>query len=244
MPQIIGITSYGEGEVPTNSTSYDVHYAIPAEYVASVRRAGGVPVILPPGEENLSAWLDIFDGIVFSGGADIAPTYYGGDPNHPELGPPNHERDKTEFALLALALERKSLPILLICRGLQLLNVAMGGSLHEHIADVHPENIHQGKTSFWTMQKHSINKDTGLSEIVQQAEQLGQSGHHQGVKALGKNLVVSAQANDNIIEAVEHTKHPFCLGVQWHPEATSASDPSQQKIFDALIEASLNNAAK
>jgi len=242
MPQIIGITSYGEGEVPTSSTSYDAHYAIPAEYVAAVRRAGGVPVILPPGEQNLSAWLDILDGIIFSGGADILPAYYDGDAQHPKLGPPNTARDETEFALLTLALQRKSLPILLICRGLQLLNIAMGGNLHEHIADVHPENIHQGKTSFWTLQNHEINYGTRLSEIVQQEQQIGQSGHHQGIKDLGGNLRISAQAADGIIEAIEHRDHPFCLGVQWHPEATADSDPSQQKIFDALINASLSKA--
>ena len=242
MPQIIGITSYGEGEVPTNSTSYDAHYAIPAEYVAAVRRAGGVPVILPPGEQNLSAWLDILDGLIFSGGADIAPAYYDGDAQHPKLGPPNMARDETEFALLALALERKSLPILLICRGLQLLNIAMAGDLHEHIADVHPENIHQGKTSFWTLHNHDILKGTCLSDIVQEDHLIGQSGHHQGIKELGENLSISAQAVDGIIEAVEHTDHPFCLGVQWHPEVTADSDPSQQKIFDALVKASLSKA--
>lgn len=240
MPQIIGITSYGESEVPTTSASYDAHYAIPAQYVASVRRAGGVPVILPPGEKNQDAWLDILDGIIFSGGADISPAYYGGNSDHPKLGPANAARDTSEFALLELALKRKSLPILLICRGLQLLNIAMGGSLHEHIADVHPENIHQGKTSFWTLQNHAIIKGTRLSKIVQQDHQIGQSGHHQGINVLGKNLTISAQAADGIIEAVEHTDHPFCLGVQWHPEATADTDASQQLIFDALIEAGLS----
>jgi len=237
MTQIIGITSYGEGEVPTNSTSYDAHYAIPAQYVESVRRAGGVPVILPPGEQNLEAWLDILDGIIFSGGADISPAYYGGNSTHPMLGPPNAARDETEFALLALALKRKSLPILLICRGLQLLNVAMGGSLHEHIADVQPENIHQGKTSFWTLHAHTIIEGSRLSKIVQNDQQIGQSGHHQGINALGAHLNISAQAADGIVEAVEHTDHPFCLGVQWHPEATSDTDASQQLIFKALVKA-------
>ena len=235
---IIGITTYGRSEKEVVSESYDAHFAIPTPYVDAVRRADGVPILLPPGEPNLSAWLDLLDGIIFSGGADISPKYYSGDESHPKLGLPDPERDQTEFALLDLALRRKALPILMICRGMQLLNTAMKGDLHEHIADVHPDNIHQGKDSFWTQQEYTIENGSLLATIAKQEKQSARSGHHQGVKSVGNNLTVAALAADGIVEAIEHTDHPFCLGVQWHPEATAATDASQQEIFNAFVKAS------
>jgi len=235
---IIGITTYGRAEKKVPSEADDDFFTVPTAYVDAVRRAGGVPVLLPPGETDVQNWLNAVDGLVFAGGADIDPTYYKGDVDHPKLEAGDAERDQTEFALLRAVLERKDKPVLLICRGLQLLNVLSGGTLHEHIADVHPENIHQGVDTIWTLQSAAVECDTQLFDLVKQPFVNTMSGHHQGVKTVGAGLSVSARAADGIVEALERSDHPFCIAVQWHPEMTADVDGSQQYIFDALITAS------
>lgn len=225
MPAIIGITTYGTKETTVLSDGIDAFYAIPSAYVSAVRRAGGTPILLPPGEPDPTRWLDLCDGVLFSGGADISPTRYGGDPNHPKLGPVDQERDKTEFDILQILINSPK-PLLLICRGLQLLNVFQGGTLHPHIADKYPDNIHQGKDTIWTMQKVSLQSGDALTAM---------SGHHQGIDMLGRDLAIDATAKDGIIEAITLTSHPYCKAVQWHPEMTAHNDPAQQAIFDEFI---------
>lgn len=235
---IIGITTYGRTEKKVPSEADDQFFTVPTAYVDAVRRAGGVPVLLPPGEKNIEGWLNTVDGIVFAGGADINPTYYGGDVEHPKLGPEDAERDETEFAFLRAILDRKDKSVLLVCRGLQVLNVLSGGTLHEHVADVHPENIHQGTETIWTMQHADVVAGSKLFNVIAQGSVETMSGHHQGVKGVGDGLSVSAKAADGIVEALEVVDHPFCVAVQWHPEMTADVDESQQNIFDALIRAS------
>ena len=235
---IVGITTYGRTEKKVPSEADDQFFKVPTAYVDAVRRAGGVPVLLPPGEKNTQRWIDTVDAIIFAGGADINPRYYGGDGNHPKIGPEDAERDITEFAVLRAVLDRKDKPVLLICRGLQVLNVLSGGTLHEHIADVYPENIHQGTETIWTIQVAGIMDSTKLLDVIKQLSVKTMSGHHQGVKDIGAGLSVSAKAADGIVEALEVSDHPFCVAVQWHPEMTADVDQSQQNIFDALIKAS------
>ncbi|KAB7614476.1 gamma-glutamyl-gamma-aminobutyrate hydrolase family protein [Amylibacter sp. SFDW26] len=234
---IIGITTYGRTEKKVPSEADDQFFTVPTAYVDAVRRAGAVPVLLPPGEQNIEGWLDTVDGIVFAGGADIDPTYYSGDVEHPKLGSKDTERDETEFALLRAVLGRKDKPVLLICRGLQVLNVLSGGTLYEHIADVHPENIHQGTETIWTLQAADIIEESKLFNVVDRDVVKTMSGHHQGVKDIGEGLSASATAADGIVEALEVADHPFCIAVQWHPEMTADVDESQQNIFDALVKA-------
>lgn len=234
---VIGITTYGRNEVKVPSEADDQFFAIPAAYVDAVRRAGGVAILLPPGEDQWDAWLDVVDGVIFAGGADIDPSLYAGDADHPKLGKLAADRDTTEFALLHDLLAQKETPVLLICRGFQVLNVLSGGTLHEHIADAHPENIHQGTTNIWTLQAVDVEPASKLESIVGRKIVKGMSGHHQGIKTTGEGLIVSATAADGIVEALEVGDHPFCLAVQWHPEMTADVDESQQHIFDALIAA-------
>ena len=234
---IIGITTYGRTEKKVPSEADDDFFTVPTAYVNAVRRAGGVPVLLPPGEENIDGWLNTVDGVVFAGGADIDPTYYNGDVDHPKLGPKDTERDETEFALLRAVLDRKNKPVLLICRGMQVLNVLSGGTLHEHIADVHTENIHQGTETIWTLQDADIVEGSKLFNVVDRDAVKTMSGHHQGVKTVADGLSIAATAADGIVEALEVADHPFCIAVQWHPEMTADVDQSQQNIFDALVKA-------
>ena len=225
MQAIIGITTYARDEKTVVSEGLEAFFALPADYVDAVRRAGGVPVLLPPGEVDLGTWVGLCDGFIFSGGCDIEPSHYGGAKEHPKLGKVSAERDQTELTLLDLLLKNDK-PVLMICRGLQLLNIARGGTLHAHIADVRPENIHQGKDTIWTLQEVQIRTGQRLT---------GMSGHHQGVKDLGADLQVEATADDGIVEAISHKKHPHCIAVQWHPEMTAASDQLQQSYFDRLV---------
>ena len=221
---VIGITTYGAREKSVVTEGIDRFYGVPSVYVEAVRRAGGTPVLLPPGDDP-QAFCDLCDGFIFTGGADIDPKYYEGRADHPDLGAIDHERDTSEFAFLEILIKRTK-PVLLICRGLQLLNIAKGGTLHEHIAEVHPENIHQGKDTIWTLQE----VETTDGRILK-----GMSGHHQGIKDLGADLLVEAVAKDGIVEAISLTSHPHCRAVQWHPEMTAATDPDQQAFFDDLI---------
>lgn len=235
MKPLIGITTYGRHEKKVINPAFDHHFATPVQYVDAIRRAGGAAVLLPPGEEDIDSWLSILDGVVLSGGADICPKAYGGNPEHPELGPVHPDRDTAEIALTHALLRHGAMPVLFICRGLQILNVALQGTLHEHIEDLGKGDIHRCPAEFWAKQPVSVDADTSLSRSVGQKSIVTMSGHHQGLKRLAEGLRVIATAEDGIIEAVEVEGHPFALAVQWHPEASAGSDPDQQRIFDALI---------
>lgn len=237
MPPIIGITTYGRNESRVESTHYDDHYMIPADYVDAVRRAGGVPVLLPPGEPQWRAWLDVIDGIIVSGGSDVVPTEYGGNSEHPDLTVHDLPRDETELALTKMILAEEKTPTLFICRGMQVLNIAAGGSLHEHIPDIRPDDIHRGADGGWSIQQVDVDPASFLHRVMGEETAVTYSGHHQAVKELGKRLTVSSTAPDGIVEAIENKSHPWLLGVQWHPEKSAASDPSQQKLFDELVQA-------
>lgn len=240
MTPIIGITTYGRVEKKVVCEAYDEHFSIPTAYVDAIRRAGGTVVLLPPGEPNIELWLNVLDGIVFTGGTDISPSLYSGNQTHPELAVLDKEREETELSLLRAVLERQDIPTLLICRGMQTLNVALGGTLHEHLADIHPENIHQGTGSFWATHLMSVKENTKLFGIVSKNAIMVKSGNHQGINSVGRDLTVAAIASDGIVGAVEHSDHPFMLGVQWHPEIAAHLEASQQSIFDALVGAAIS----
>lgn len=225
---IIGITTNGRGD--------DRRFNLPANYVDAVRRAGGIPVLLPPGEPYQDQLLNLLDGVIFSGGGDIDPARYNGAP-HETIYRVDPERDDSEFNLIHLVLAAE-LPTLNICRGTQVLNVALGGSLIEHLPDeVNGEVTHRADPGGYVHHPVSVDPDSHLAQIMGHNEVNSASWHHQAVREVAPGLKIVAQADDGTIEALEMPGHPWLVAVQWHPESIAADDPAQQRIFDALVEA-------
>ncbi len=241
MAPVIGITTYGRNEKRFDTKYYNDFYTIPADYVDAVRRAGGVPVLLPPGEPNWERWLEVIDGLIISGGSDIEPHQYNGNSEHPNLTSHDPPRDETELALAKSVLEKIDTPSLFICRGMQVVNVAAGGSLHEHIPDIQPEDIHRGADGGWAIQEVGVESDSALRNVMEVETAVPYSGHHQAIKNVGEGLTVSSKAPDGIIEALERKDHPYFIAVQWHPEKSAGEDESQQKLFDKLVQAAKEN---
>lgn len=227
---IIGITTF-ESEIAG-------YHTINSYYINSVFDAGGIPVNIPiiHDEEDYDAYLNIIDGIIFTGGLDISPLTYDENPLK-EVNIISSIRDKYEFGLFKKAYERK-LPILGICRGHQLANIALGGSLYQDIYTQVPDILgHRPKGISSDELYHSINveKDSKLYNIFQSEKIFVNSNHHQSIKKLGKNLAVSAVSEDGIIEAIEATDQRFFIGVQFHPECLTKKHPQFLNLFKALI---------
>ncbi|WP_054007791.1 gamma-glutamyl-gamma-aminobutyrate hydrolase family protein [Cypionkella psychrotolerans] len=242
MVPLIGVTSYGRLEKTVINPPDTAHYLVAATYVDAVRYAGGAPIVLPGEEPHLARWLDVLDGIVFSGGCDLDPTLFGGNAQHPALDGAHADRDRADLAL-AHAVIARGLPALFICRGIQVLNVALGGTLHEHIDD--PNALHQtpkGAAAFWARERVEIAKGTALSTLLGRKDMTVSSSHHQAIATLAPALRIAATASDGVIEAVELDGHPFLLGVQWHPEVDMAKDPIQRSLFDGFIAAASAHA--
>lgn len=246
MKPIIAITTYGRFEKRLANEYYDDYFVLPAPYVEAVRRAGGIPFLLVPGESEADweSTLAAVDGIIISGGSDIHPDEYAGDAQHESLDVIDRERDKSELTLVNHLVNGQQMPTLFICRGIQVLNVALGGSLHEHVADIHPEDIHRMEGEGWMPQSITVERSSLLAEVMQATDVTIYSSHHQAIKELAPALRVSATATDGIIEAVEHTTIPWLLGVQWHPEATAATDVIQQRLFDGLVQEAAKRKAE
>ena len=243
-PPIIGLTTYGRHERDLATEHYDEYYFIPAEYVDAVRRADGVPVLLPPGENNWQRWIDATDGLIVIGGSDISPERYGGNAQHPSLTKLDPMRDETELALAKELANNPDTPALYICRGMQVLNVALDGTLYEHIPDIIETDIHRNESGFWASQPLTADPESQLAQTMGAAEVTTTSGHHQAIKDVAAGLTVVAQAADGIIEALQVTDHPWALAVQWHPEKTAATDPTQQALFDQLVEAARDKSGQ
>jgi putative glutamine amidotransferase len=210
-------------------------YALPDRYVAALHRAGARSVLLPPTsasppEEALAP----FSGLLLAGGGDIDPACYGGR-HHPEVYGTHAERDEAELALAAAALER-GLPVLAICRGLQVLNVAAGGTLHPHLPDVDGMQLHGHPVTGESIY-HDVNVAPGtrLAEASRCDVLCCTSHHHQGIDRLGDGLVATAWSDDGLVEGIEaEGGEAWVVGVQWHPEMTAADDPCQQALFDGF----------
>jgi putative glutamine amidotransferase len=231
MRPLVGIT-LGDGDEP------GLH-AMREDYVRSVEQAGAIPLVLPPVRpEDVSAILDRLDGVLLSGGVDVDPALYGQAP-HPKLGRVNRRRDDFELALTGEAL-RRDIPILAICRGHQVLNVATGGTLVQDIAStIEGAATHEGKGP---RSRHSHRVDVAprsrLGEILGQGPFPVNSIHHQAVLRLGEGLVPSAVCpDDGIVEGLEMPGRRFVVGVQWHPESFWNRPESFQSLFDAHAEA-------
>jgi putative glutamine amidotransferase len=206
---------------------------LPAIYLDGVTRAGGIATLLPPqpvdGDIARSV-LDRLDGLILTGGRDIDPAVYGQDA-HPQTDEPTGNRDAWELALLAEALRRR-LPVLGICRGAQLLNVALGGTLHQHLPDLLGHTRHQqGNAVFSTSTVRTVS-GTKIAALIGEATD-AQCYHHQAIAQLGTGLVVSAADSDGVIEAIELPGHDFVVAVQWHPEETL----DDLRLFAGLVQA-------
>jgi len=232
---IIGITGYDASEMDIKDAHYGAYLSSPVDYSTAVLRAGGVPVIIPPITDGLQNLLGRLDGIIFSGGADIHPNYYSGNVNNPNLLPHDKLRDQVELDLIKHAISLPDLPILGICRGAQLLNVALGGSLLEHLPEHIDEDIHRDGDGLWTTHDVHVTEGSKLADVMGSKMVHTMSGHHQALNKVGVTLTVTASSVDGVIEGVELQTHPWCLGVQWHPEITAKSDKTQQRLFDALV---------
>jgi putative glutamine amidotransferase len=214
MRPVIGITTYAQEA----TWSYWTLPAalIPLDYVHAVERAGGRPLLVPPSEDGVEETLDALDAIVFSGGADVAPSAYGADP-HPETDTPQEQRDAGELALLTAALER-DMPTLAICRGFQLLNVVRGGDLVQHLPERVGHEDHRQVPGTFSEHPVEVKDGSKLASIVGATPDVT-SHHHQSVGRVGEGLVETAWASDGTVEGVEDPSRRFALGVQWHPEA-------------------------
>jgi putative glutamine amidotransferase len=225
-PPVIGITTYGRDERG--------HFPLPAEYVAAVRRAGGLPLLIPPLQDLAVAYLEVLDGLVLAGGGDISPGSYGGA-SHETLYAVDEDRDRLEIALARAAVARR-MPVLAICRGMQILNVALGGTLIEHLPDTVGERVAHRLPPREPV-PHAVRVQPGsrLATILGATELQPMSWHHQGVRRLAPGLKPIAFAPDETIEAVELAGHTELIAVQWHPELTAQEDPAQQRLFDTLV---------
>ena len=218
---------------------------LPAHYTDAVFRAGGLPVPIAPWRSKELALLEGCAGLILAGGGDIAPERYG-SAGHAAIHEVDPERDAGEYALLSGALAR-GLPVLGICRGAQLINVALGGTLHEHLPDVILGSVlHCDEPPGFVPHPVQVASGTLLAEVLGAGPVTPASWHHQAVAALAPGLVAVAWADDGCIEAIEWSDpaaRPWLAAVQWHPERTAAEDPVQQRLFAALVAAARTVAA-
>ena len=212
------------------TTSLDCEkFFLNRNYVKAVEAAGGAPILLPPVTENAAAYLEICGGVLISGGGDVDPARYGEAP-HEKTGGVYAERDGFEIALIELIIKMKK-PALCICRGMQVLNVACGGSLKQHI-----ENHFQKEGRGEATHAVEIVPGTELYKIFSAESIDVNTYHHQAVCRVGNNLTVSAKSKDGEIEATEHDIHKNLIGVQWHPEGFADDKTNANgKVFEWLI---------
>jgi putative glutamine amidotransferase len=217
------------------------------DYVEGVAGAGGAPVVLPPvgDERTAGAVIQSLDGLLLSGGSDLDPFYYG-EERVPELGPTIPERDAFEMALVDLALSR-GLPIFGICRGMQVLNVALGGTLYQDLPSQREGDVlkHRQATPKW-QPTHEVEVEDGsyIAGVMGRDLVKVNSYHHQGIKGLAEGLVVTGRSSDGVIEVVEaeDLSQRWLLGVQWHAEAMRG--PQQERLFEAHVSAAEHHALR
>lgn len=230
----IGITT------PITHATYGVwsqpSAVLPEAYLTAVRRAGGLGLMVVP-EPELTAdpdeLLDRLDGLLISGGVDVDPASYGAQP-HPETAGCTPERDAFEIALIQRAIER-DMPVLGVCRGMQMLNVTCGGTLLQHLPETHGHEDHRRVPGNFDEADHDVRlvPDSLAAEAAGELHHSTKSHHHQGVDRVGEGLVVTGtSALDDLVEAIELPDRRFVLGVQWHPEADDSS-----QVIDALVQA-------
>lgn len=226
MRPIIGISSYAQ-EASWGPWSMPAAI-LPFAYVQSVEDAGGRPILIPPSDNAVEETLDAIDGFVLSGGIDVDPSTYGAE-QHVQTTPIQPERDRAELALLEAALARE-MPVLAICRGMQIFNVVSGGDLDQHL----PEKVgHDGhRETLGIFSTHEVRLEPGSRTgglLGERAEV--RSHHHQGLRSLGEGLEAVGWAEDGCVEAIEDPRRRFAVGVLWHPE-----EGEDKTLFRALVE--------
>jgi putative glutamine amidotransferase len=209
-------------------------FHLPSAYIDSVRAAGGAPVLLPPGDPEPARLLDGLEGLVLAGGGDVHPARFGAG-LHPTSYGHCEERDESEFALLAAALER-ALPTLAICRGAQILNVLRGGDLLPHLPEHVGEDVpHRISAELHTKHRVRLLAGSQLAALYGSGSLEVASWHHQAVGRLGAGLEAVAFAEDGVIEALELADAPWLLAVQWHPELEPEDGAAGRRLFDRLV---------
>jgi putative glutamine amidotransferase len=237
---IIGITTYRKHSRDTNRPMF----GLMRDYVQAVTAGGGIPLLIPLGldEEDLLLIIERLDGLILPGGGDIEPGYYSGN-DHDTLRDIDMDRDRVEIYVAQQATKLKK-PFLAICRGHQILNVALGGTMWEDLASQYPNAI---KHDFFGNGRrnelpHSVDvlPDSQLATILGHESTPVNSLHHQGVRNIAPDLMATAVAPDGLVEGLEVKGHPFGIGVQWHPENLIEDDPAMLALFEALVVASQN----
>jgi gamma-glutamyl-gamma-aminobutyrate hydrolase PuuD len=224
----IGITTYLE---PTIWGVWERDASLlPRVYLDSVVAAGGVPLLLPPVGTDPTV-LDVLDGLIVAGGCDVDPSTYDAAP-HPETVDTRPGRDEHEKVLIRAALDR-DLPLLAVCRGLQMLNVTLGGTLQQHLPDVVAHDAHRPSPAIFGTTEVKVEPGTLTARVFGDRTSV-QCYHHQALDAVAPGLRVTARAGDGTVEAAEVDGHDFAIGVQWHPE----EDPDDLRLFAALVAAS------
>lgn len=200
-------------------------------YIDMMAAAGCIPVLLPP-QPDIDEVADRLDGLLLPGGGDVDPALYSA-PKHPETGRLNPRRDAAEVALAGAAV-RTGLPVLGVCRGLQVLNTHLGGTLHQHLPDIIGHKGHEPEPGVFGAQPVRLEPGSQIAKIMDGDTATVPCHHHQAIDRLGDGLTVTARSDDGVIEAVELADHPFAVAVQWHAEENGGRADS---LFGALVEA-------
>lgn len=226
------------GIVPLVDTERDSYWILPG-YVNSILQANGLPLTLPltTDAEQIAQLCHICDGFLFTGGQDVMPSLYGAD-RHPSCGSCCPERDAMESLLLQAALQR-DIPVLGICRGVQLMNVVLGGTLYQDLSQQYPSSLEHHQSPPYDKPVHTVTilLDTPLYQLLQKEQLPVNSYHHQGIWKLAPPLRCMAIAEDGLIEGVYLPEKPFVWGVQWHPEFSYQIDGYSQRIIQAFVDA-------
>lgn len=234
---VIGLTTYLQ---QAQTGVWDVRASfLPAIYLEGVALAGGIATLLPPQPVDgyiAARVLDGLDGLVITGGHDVDPATYGQAP-HPKTDQPATDRDGWEFALLRAGLDR-GIPVLGICRGAQVLNVALGGTLHQHLPDVVGHGWHQAGNAFFNTSAIETVPGTRVAALIGESTD-AQCYHHQAIAELGGGLIASAWDPDGVIEAIEIPGDPFVVAVQWHPEERL----DDLRLFAGVVQAATRYAS-
>ena len=230
---LIGITTYNT----VNKFDRDIA-AVQHTYIRAVAQGGGIPVLIPAilSDEDRSELFTRLKGVLFSGGGDISLKYFEGE-DHPKIDGVDDDRDVTELTLLKRSVDDGK-PFLAICRGIQVMNVALGGTLYTHIPDQVTTDLQHDQDEFTTL-AHVVNidEDSQMAEIFGETLLQVNSLHHQGLKDVASPLKVVGHAPDGVIEAVELPDHPYGIGVQWHPEWLT-DQLVMRRLFKSFVDAS------
>jgi putative glutamine amidotransferase len=240
-PPLVGVStsevrSAGDSKLVAQGEPPRTELALGERYLDAVRAAGGMPVILAPVDsESIDSLLNHLDAVCLSGGPDLDPAVYGVAP-HDELGPTQPELDRFELALARAAVAR-GMPVLGLCRGMQVLNVALGGSLHQHLADLGGGLDHrQQRLTSEPSHRVTLERDSRITKVIGRRYVEVNSFHHQAVHVLGRGLTAAGHAPDGVVEAIEAPGRRFTFGVQWHAECL-VGRPEHLALFQGLVRA-------